>query len=245
MTLTLTLTSHLSPSPHPHPQPNPHPHPHPNPRPGEPLEWAAVPGYPTHLCLADGELFVAVDGNSFGPHSTRGDSRIEVLDPCTLQFVRRFGGRGSGRGTLESPKATAVHRGCCYVADCGNHRVAIFTRAGQFLRSVGDGPGALPGTLMHPRAIAIVREHLVVSGYRKERYRATDEGESYWASRAIYSLQVLTLSGEARQMLDVKSELFSLRVINQKLYAPSQHQVFYWRIHGTPAGDAQTSVCVN
>jgi tripartite motif-containing protein 71 len=74
--------------------------------------------------------------------------------------IQRFsidGGRGTvivPPGTLSVPQGIAVRRSRLAVADDRHHRIAIFDTGGRLLRTVGSGPGPLPGQLSNPYDVA-------------------------------------------------------------------------------------------
>ena len=69
--------------------------------------------------------------------------------------MRAFGRRGSGAGELQNPCGVAVDgAGNVVVADFGNHRIVIFTAAGEVVRAFGrEGSGA--GELKGPTGVAV------------------------------------------------------------------------------------------
>ena len=67
----------------------------------------------------------------------------------------QFGKRGSGKGQLKEPKGIAIDSNdIIYVSECGNNRISIFTREGQFLRLFGTC-GQEPGQFNNPTRITI------------------------------------------------------------------------------------------
>jgi hypothetical protein len=67
--------------------------------------------------------------------------RINVFKRCDGARLRRFGCEGSGDGQLNTPRGLCLMPGCRYVAvaDFCNHRVGVFSVAGEFVRHVGVG----------------------------------------------------------------------------------------------------------
>ena len=51
-----------------------------------------------------------------------------------------------------------------YVADCGNNRVQVFTKAGVYVKSIGDRGGA-DGGLVFPIGVSVDDQHVLVSSY--------------------------------------------------------------------------------
>jgi DNA-binding beta-propeller fold protein YncE len=76
--------------------------------------------------------------------------RISVLSRGDGALLRRVGSHGRGDGQLAWP------RGLCFtsdyrhvaVADCGNHRVSVFSVGGEFIRHVGVGTLSQPAGVM-------------------------------------------------------------------------------------------------
>ena len=78
-----------------------------------------------------------------------------------------LGCKGSGNGELDYPKDVHVafdSAGNVYmyvhVADCGNHRIQMFTAKGQFLRKFGSC-GSGDGELNKPCSISTVSDNVV------------------------------------------------------------------------------------
>jgi DNA-binding beta-propeller fold protein YncE len=77
--------------------------------------------------------------------------------------VQRFtvdGGHGAQivpPGTLANPRGIAVRGSRLAVADDQHHRIVIFDTGGHALRTVGAGPGTMPGQLNFPYGVAFDR----------------------------------------------------------------------------------------
>ena len=82
-----------------------------------------------------------------------------------------------GHGTLKQPWDVAVHKGEMFVADYGNHRVAVFSQDGELIRTIGS-QGSGPGQINYPTGVAI-----------------SPDGELYVSDRNNYRVQVLTPQG--------------------------------------------------
>ena len=82
-----------------------------------------------------------------------------------------------GCGTLNWPWDVAVHQGMVFVADLGNHRVAVFSQDGELIRTIGS-EGTGPGQLRHPTGVAI-----------------SPDGELYVSDSNNGRVQVLTSQG--------------------------------------------------
>ena len=131
--------------------------------------------FPEGLALLDGSLYVA-DCNHH---------RVVLLDPTTLAQLGAFGEQGAAAGQFEYPTGVAAddQLRLLAVADSQNHRVQLFEPGGVFVRVIG-GQGCAPGLFNRPCGVAIGASiGLVV---------AEDTGRR---------LQLLTLSGEPRQVL--------------------------------------------
>ena len=96
----------------------------------------------------DGKLYIADSGNH----------RISVVStrrgcPGSLSPITWFGGMGVGDGLLSMPYGVAVAKqedgGLVYVADTGSNRLCVFTRSGNFVKSLGSSSGRsrLPGRM--------------------------------------------------------------------------------------------------
>lgn len=74
----------------------------------------------------DGNIYVADTGN----HRVRAYT-------SDWQYIRDYGGLGTGEGYLQEPVGIAIHptTGDLYVAETWNHRISVFRQDGQFLRS--------------------------------------------------------------------------------------------------------------
>jgi non-lysosomal glucosylceramidase len=69
-------------------------------------------------------------------------------------FLSQFGADGSGPGQLQYPSGIAISpSGLLYVADTGNNRVEIFTKAGAYSGVIG-GPGSGNGAFNTPLDLA-------------------------------------------------------------------------------------------
>ena len=82
-----------------------------------------------------------------------------------------------GHGTLNQPWDVAVHKGEVFVADFGNHRVAVFSQDGELIRTIGS-QGTGPGQFSSPTGVAI-----------------SPDGELYVSERVNSRVQVLTPQG--------------------------------------------------
>eukprot|EP00455_Lapot_gusevi_P021290 TRINITY_DN2236_c0_g1_i3.p1 TRINITY_DN2236_c0_g1~~TRINITY_DN2236_c0_g1_i3.p1 ORF type:complete len:999 (-),score=308.28 TRINITY_DN2236_c0_g1_i3:57-2990(-) len=89
-----------------------------------------------------------------------------------LSLVRCFGELGShANGELHWPTGIAIdtQQQMLYIADSFNHRICVFTREGQYVRSFGSR-GSGDGKLYHPSGVALDREgHLWVADSANHR----------------------------------------------------------------------------
>jgi DNA-binding beta-propeller fold protein YncE len=86
-----------------------------------------------------------------------------VFNLSTGEFLRRFGGAGTGEGLFNYPTYVAVDAdGTVYVTDSLNFRVQVFDLRGTFLRQIGR-LGDATGYMAVPKGIAVDRHgHLYV-----------------------------------------------------------------------------------
>lgn len=98
----------------------------------------------------DGSVYVADFGNN----------RISVFRQLSsgggFGFVRTIGKSGTDNMSLKNPWAVAIDplSQNVFVADSGNHRVQVFTAAGEWVRTWGS-VGSAAGKFRHPAGIAI------------------------------------------------------------------------------------------
>ena len=85
--------------------------------------------------------------------------------------------RQIGCGTLKYPWDVTVHNGGVFVADNGNHRVAVFSQDGKLIRTIGS-QGTGPGQFISPTGVAI-----------------SPDGELYVSECSNGRIQVLTPQG--------------------------------------------------
>ena len=82
---------------------------------------------------------LAIDGSGNFYITDRGSGlhRIKVFSPSG-QFLRQFGAYGSGEGELNIPYGVVVGDDRVYVADHGNHRLAVFDVQGNWVANWGS-----------------------------------------------------------------------------------------------------------
>ena len=110
---------------------------------------------------------ISTDGLLYVTHS----NVVDVLKDDGV-FMKQI-----GCGTLNWPWDVAVHQGEVFVADLGNHRVAVFSQDGELIRTIGS-EGTGPGQLRHPTGVAI-----------------SPDGELYVSDSNNGRVQVLTSQG--------------------------------------------------
>ena len=111
---------------------------------------------------------IAVDANVLVYVANNNNHHIEVFRDGT--FVNQF-------GQLGYPWNVTINNGKLYVADCGNHRIAIFTLEGQLIRTIGSR-GSGPGQFNRPSAVAF-----------------SPDGDMYVADRNNHRIQVFNSDG--------------------------------------------------
>jgi streptogramin lyase len=143
------------------------------------LRWYGAPGKPAGNFM----LLTSVQAGEGGLHYTLdyGDdiARLQVFkDDGT--YLRGWGAFGDGPSDFNRPMALAVDDGRdrLYVADAVNHRISVFTRAGEHVTAFG-GPGKEPGELNYPYDVELdARGNVWVAEFGNQRVTAFDtEGE--------------------------------------------------------------------
>ena len=110
---------------------------------------------------------ISTDGLLYVTHS----NGVNVMKDDGM-FMQRI-----GCGTLNCPWDVAVHKGEVFVADFGNHHVAVFSQDGELIRTIGS-QGTGPGQLKYPTGVAI-----------------SPDGELYVSDSNNHRVQVLTPQG--------------------------------------------------
>ena len=116
--------------------------------------------HPTGVTISTGSLLYVIHGNG-----------VDVMKDDGV-FMQRI-----GCGTLNHPWDVAVHQGEVFVADNGNHRVAVFSQDGELIRTIGSH-GTGPGQFRYPTGVAI-----------------SPDGELYVSECGNGRVQVLTPQG--------------------------------------------------
>ncbi len=114
---------------------------------------------------------------------------VVVFDPH-MQFVRAYGGFGSGHGQLRGPTdfAFSPDGSTAYVVDAGNFRVQAFDREGKPRMSFGSfGKG--DGQFRQPFGIAVDRDGFIyvsdVLADRVQKFDANGRFIAKWGSRGL------------------------------------------------------------
>jgi hypothetical protein len=140
---------------------------------GEPIGCAGRTGpkldKPRGIALADGKLFVA----------DMGFDTICVYDADSLAFLRTIGSSGSDEGELDGPIGVAADaaNGHLFVADTGNHRIQVFSFAGELVRSFGT-LGGLPYQFYRPRGITLLQRDLILVSETTRVQLLTTQGKA-------------------------------------------------------------------
>ena len=109
---------------------------------------------------------ISTDGCVYVTHS----NGVDVMTDDGV-FIKRI-----GCGTLNHPWDVAVHQGEVFVADSGNHRVAVFSQDGKLIRTIGS-QGSGPGQFSTPVGVAISPDgELYVSDYHSRVQVLTPQG---------------------------------------------------------------------
>jgi DNA-binding beta-propeller fold protein YncE len=99
--------------------------------------------FPTHLCFAQGELYVTDTMNN----------RVQVFSAEGEVISRKFGQRGLYVGQMVRPKGVAVdEEGNVYVVESYYDHLLVYDRSGQFLLGIG-GTGAATGKFYLPAGV--------------------------------------------------------------------------------------------
>ena len=108
------------------------------------------------------------------------DGLLYVTHECGVDVITFDGNFVSriGNGTLKMPRHVTIHNRHVVVADSGNHRVAVFSRDGKLIHTIGS-QGTGPGQFSNPSGVAI-----------------SPDGELYVSDCSNGRVQVLTLRGE-------------------------------------------------
>jgi tripartite motif-containing protein 71 len=75
------------------------------------------------------------------------NSRIRLFDPDG-GYLGGWGGKGDGNFSFKTPEGLAIAGNIVYVADTWNHRISLYTLAGEW-------KGSIAGGFMGPRGVAV------------------------------------------------------------------------------------------
>lgn len=99
------------------------------------------------------------------------NNRIQTFDPSTGQGLRVFGTFGGRYSSgLSSPLGLVVDKhGTICVVDSGNHRLQLFTKDGEYVRSIGHY-GHRGGEFNNPAGITMDKKgHLIIADTQNNR----------------------------------------------------------------------------
>ncbi|HSG05272.1 MAG TPA: 6-bladed beta-propeller, partial [Nitrospiria bacterium] len=121
--------------------------------------------------------------------------RVQIFTP-EGEFIKKFGGLGTGLGLFSKPKGIAVDsEGHIYVVDSAFNNVQIFNDEGQLLMFFGK-IGSKPGEFWLPAGLAIDQDDKIyvadqynhrinVFQFLSEKYKATPEYRNSQAAKAV------------------------------------------------------------
>lgn len=142
---------------------------------------------------------VALDGSGTIYVTDSGSGHIQVYGPDG-QWVRSWGGPGSGDGLFQELANIAVRGNDVYVVDSSANEIQKFSTTGQFLWRRG-GSGSGNGQLNYPRSVAVGLDGSVyVADVNNERiavFNADGSWKTSWGSSGTANGQFSTPSGVA------------------------------------------------
>ena len=122
-------------------------------------------GLPTDIAFDHGRIYVSEYG---------GNDRVQVFDPHWHKLFE-FGRFGDGPGEFSRPQAMIIDDGLIYITDACNHRIAVFTTEGKWVRNMGS-TGSELGQYRFPYGLAEDREgHLIVCEFGNNRVQMVDK----------------------------------------------------------------------
>lgn len=137
----------------------------------------------------DGEFLlptdIAFDGDRIFVSEYGGNDRVQVFDHDWHKLYQ-FGRFGDGDGEFSRPQSMVIDHGLVYITDACNHRLAVFTTAGKWVRNIGSA-GSLLGQFRFPYGLDEDREgHLIVCEFGNNRIQMIDKetgrGLKTWGS---------------------------------------------------------------
>jgi len=131
---------------------------------------------PTDIAFEGGHIFVSEYG---------GNDRVQVFDRDWHKLYQ-FGRFGNRDGEFSRPQSMVIDRGLVYITDACNHRLAVFTTGGKWVRNIGSAGSAL-GQFRFPYGLDEDREgHLIVCEFGNNRVQKIDKetgrGLNIWGS---------------------------------------------------------------
>ncbi len=103
--------------------------------------------HPSYICTDGERLFVADSCNH----------RVQIFS-MELVYISTIGGNGSGsaHGKLNYPEGILITAdGLLHICDCNNHRVEVYSRLGEYVRSMGGGEGGAEYKFKWPYNICV------------------------------------------------------------------------------------------
>lgn len=120
---------------------------------------------PTDIAFDHGRVYVSEYG---------ANNRIQVFDD-DLHKLFEFGHWGQGDGEFSRPQSMLIDNGLLYVTDACNHRIAVFTTEGKWVRNMGSTGSGL-GQFRFPYGLAEDNEgHLIVCEFGNNRVQMIDK----------------------------------------------------------------------
>ena len=131
---------------------------------------------PTDIAFDRGRIYVSEYG---------GNDRVQVFDGQWHKLFQ-FGRFGDGDGEFSRPQSMVIDDGLVYITDACNHRIAVFTTEGKWVRNMGSTGSGL-GEYRFPYGLAEDNEgHLIVCEFGNNRVqmidKATGKGLKVWGS---------------------------------------------------------------
>jgi DNA-binding beta-propeller fold protein YncE len=131
---------------------------------------------PTDIAFDKGHIFVSEYG---------GNDRVQVFDESWHKLYQ-FGRWGNGDGEFSRPQSMVIDNGLVYITDACNHRIAVFTTEGKWVRNMGSTGSGL-GQFRFPYGLAEDRQgHLIVCEFGNNRVQQIDKetgrGLKIWGS---------------------------------------------------------------
>lgn len=164
---------------------------------------------------------------------------------AVVAFSRTFGAKGHGRGELQQPSGLDISHYHVVVCDVGNHRLAVFTKRGSFVTSIGR-KGTGDGEFHDIRDVKLLHVRKVADAMTLAVRGPSRADQADWcvcvccgtvAQRAIsrgLSLNEDTVANEQFEIVVADPGNFRIQVLNESgeflrqlsLLSNSQHTAF-------------------